>query len=1263
MDGPMKIDLTIVARDLRLPPEKIEKTVELLDAGNTIPFITRFRKDLTGGLNEQQILAIKQRVAQLRALAERKSFVLRSIESQGKLTDELSTQINKSTTSRRLEDLYLPFKPKKQSRASLARQQGLEPLAEDIFLATSPDVEIATRATEFVRVDKGLTSVDDVIKGVGDLMAERFSENDELRCALRKLMWTDGKLVSHTTAIPEKTAEPTPPKSQSKLGEPTTEQAKTEPKTESIHSQPGTTGTISAETEPVDKTSGHASFVDVASENQITVAPNIADTNAPTKECEDSPPGADDAAKETHQAKLPKAASDSSHPGELKPVSEDVDKTDSDNSDANARNSTSSTDDSSTDSLSGSTSDESPKKDSPSNDTAGADSDSETTGIKNDSTETSTVATREVKKSIDSEGGSPDSSTTQPTPSEDPVSAENVTIATPEDGGAGVTESKSGSSATAPTVTSAKPKKKKRKKKKKPAEDPFKDYKDFKQPIRQVPNHRILAINRGERAGSLKVRIIVDGDKLHETSNAALVPAEHPFREFMLKCANDALNRLIIPSLEREIRRELTETAEKHAVEVFANNLRNLLLQPPIRNRTVLAIDPGFKRGCSVAVLDPCGDVLDSGHVFVVGNQTRRDESKQKIANWVKTHKIDVIAIGNGAACRQTEQMVSDTIAEQLQELQTTYVMVNEAGASIYSTSEIGRSELPNATPSIRSAISIGRRLQDPLSELVKISPANIGVGMYQHDVKAKHLSESLDEVVRFCVNQVGVDVNTASPSLLKYVSGLNSLTARRVVEHRQDKGQFSNRNQLKEVSGFGDATFVQAAGFLRIHGGDTPLDATSIHPESYEIANHVLQLIDVPVAELFPKESPTVSPKSDRTPSTAIKTSSVKDDLSKDSLPNSDSDNPAESDPDKVVTDEVPANVDTTTDSTSAGQTIAKDKDPSAETPTGDLPAVVEMDTAAIGKATKEPTQNAVAPLSSQVEIGSVDTAATDPVAVDSVPVESVPAKPDNRFQNSNKRKQILKKIGELDVELIAQQHSAGKLLIKDILMALKRPKWDPRDKISKPIFRRGIIKADDLQPSMQLDAQVVNVVDFGVFVDIGLGESSLVHVSQLSNQFIRDPHRFYSVGDVLKVWVSEIDSERRRVKLTAIRPGSKRPPSRRDRKTGAKGSSGSRSSGHSGEGRGGNARTHKPGKYGNKFGGGRPKGKPGQQRSHGKGSSHKSHVRRSKPKEVKPITDGMLKGSEPMRSFSDLAQFVSKKPKDSQDAKESKEKKSDKD
>ena len=1071
-DRPLKVDLALVARDLRISPENVEKTVQLLDDGNTIPFITRFRKDLTGGLNEKQVQSVKQLVAQYRALGERKSFVLKSIESQGKLSDGLKLEIHNASSGRRLEDLYLPFKPQKQSRAATAKQQGLEPLAEDIFTASTTDVDLASRATDFVRVDKGLNSVDDVIRGVGDLLVERFGENGELKSSLRQILWNTGKLAAQSVVDPE-----SEPKA-------TTQKALLPTKDVALVSAVDLEVPENGVLTPESSVEGVSRIESAPQETSSTIVALIPESL--TLDSLTSAPGA----------------------GQMVGL-------------------------------------ETSKVDIPNSEIVG---------------DNSTVA---------------------------PVVAENsatLTTAGPLAVAMEVATSPVSAGESAGVST-----KKKKKKKKKTTVDPFKDYHDFKQPLKNLPDHRVLAVNRGERAGKLKVRIQADDAQLTSAAYAALVPENHPFAEFLKKCASDALAKVLLPSLEREARRELTEAAEKHAVEVFANNLRNLLLQPPIRNQRVLAIDPGFKSGCAVAILDGFGNVLDSGQVYVVGNQSRRDESKLKIVEWVKKYSIDIIAVGTGAACRQAEQLVSDSISELLADHNVRYVMVNEAGASIYSTSEIGREELPDLTPSIRSAVSIGRRLQDPLSELVKISPANIGVGMYQHDVKAKHLSESLDEVVEVCVNQVGVNVNTASPSLLKYVSGLNALTARRLVEHRQQIKGFKNRQQLKEVSGIGEATFVQAAGFLRIRGGDNPFDSTSIHPESYYIAENIVARVKSTPEELFPY------------------------------------------DPDPILL------------------------------PPLATPAVPPMVAAAV----QPPKSESPATEDSElVQPVSVEPVAVSPVAV-SPAVAAAATSPRERLTDdqaalhAEARKEVIDQITRLEIDQIAEENSAGKLLVRDILMALRKPDWDPRDRVHKPIFRRGIIKVDDLKPEMQLDGQIVNVVDFGVFIDIGLGESSLVHVCQLSNQYISDPHRFCSVGDVLKVWVSEIDTARRRVKLTAIQPGTKSErPARRSRPSGAGKSptntarpsnlSGptSRQATTPGEPRTGSnesrVKRFERSKSAQRYEG----GKTTDNRHAHRGNSSERPKPHRPTQPAPPITEGMLKGKEPMRSFSDLIQFVKGQP-----------------
>ena len=732
----LAIDLTRLAHGLQLPLDRVHAVIELLDAGNTVPFITRYRKDQTGGMDEEQIRDIQERLTKLRLLVDRKQTILRSIESQGKLTPELIAQIESAESIKRLEDLYLPFKPKKQTLATTARERGLEPLADEVLNAAPAAADLDTRAADFVNPDKGIPTVADVLLGVGHILAEVFSERAELRQRLRKIVRKSGKLVSE--------------------------------KTESI----------------------------------------------------------------------------------------------------------------------------------------------------------------------------------------DEKQAQG-----------------------------------------------FRDYFKFAELIGRIPPHRVLAINRGERAKLLRVKVDADFEAMQAATDESVVPSEHPHAAFLRGCGRDALQRLIFPSLEREARREMTDMAEFHAVGVFARNLRNLLLQPPIQGRRVLAMDPGFKSGCKLAALDEFGGLLDHAVVHLVGKPERRIEAKAKIVELIGKHQLTLVAIGNGTACRETEDLMSELLAEELKDHGVAYVIVNEAGASVYSTSPLGREEFPEYDATLRGAISIGRRLQDPLSELVKIDAANIGVGLYQHDVKAKHLRASLDAVVESCVNYVGVDVNTASPALLRYVSGLNQLTARRVFDYRREHGPFKSREALKEIPGFGDATFVQAAGFLKISGGDNPLDLTWIHPESYELAGRVLTKLTASPTDLTDKE----------------------------------------------------------------------------------------------------------------------------------------------------KTSQLSERASGMNLDEAAAELQAGTMTLKDIVLQFSRPGRDPREDLPLPIFKKGVIKLDDLAPGMELAGTVLNVVDFGAFVDIGLHDTGLVHVSQLANRFVRDPHDVVCVGDIVKVWVHEIDKDRRRVSLSMIPPGSERQQNQR--------------------------------------------------------------------------------------------------------------------
>jgi uncharacterized protein len=557
----------------------------------------------------------------------------------------------------------------------------------------------------------------------------------------------------------------------------------------------------------------------------------------------------------------------------------------------------------------------------------------------------------------------------------------------------------------------------------------------------------------------------------------------------------DALARLILPSLEREARRELTEKAEVHAVEVFARNLRNLLLQPPLPGKRVLAVDPGYKNGCKLAALDEFGKLLAHDVMYVVGSDEQKAAGRAKLVAFITEHNLTVIAIGNGTACRQTEQLIAEILANELTTQDVHYVVVNEAGASVYSTSEVGREEFPDCDAIQRSAISIGRRLQDPLSELVKIDPASIGVGLYQHDARAKHLRDSLDDVVQSCVSYVGVELNSASTPLLRYVSGMNQLTARRVYEHRQQNGPFKNRQQLMEVSGLGNATFVQSAGFLKIIGGDQPLDATWIHPENYEAAKKLLEKLGIDPA------------------------------------------------------------------------TVA-------------------------GGASANQIREAVAPL---------------------------------------------------DRQALATELAIGRLALDDMIEALCRPGRDPREDLPPPIFRKDVVKFEDLQAGMELLGTVLNVVDFGAFVDVGLSDSGLIHISQLSAGYVRDPHQVVAVGDQVRTWVSAIDQQRRRVALTMIPPGTERPQPTKQRRGGRRRADGpqqQRPQGPPAEGtRTPAEKTAAPPRRG-----GKPRhdrrGPPQRQQPPRSGSYEKRA-----PKKLVPITKEMEEGKDFLRSFGDLLQFHKKK------------------
>ena len=844
------IDLDRIASEIDLPPASVRRTLELLDDGNTVAFITRYRKDQTGGLDEEAIRRVQGGATRARQLVERKATILKAIEAQNKLSPVLRARIEAAQSLKQLDDLYLPYRAKKLTLAGIARQRGLEPLARAVLEPNGASLGLSEQAAAFIAPEKELHSLDDVLVGVRHLIAEHYSELADVRTRLRAVLERIGRLVTSRATAADRDA--------GEIRQPADAQA-----------------AMTIDELGRDVSSGKA----------------------------DSQRAANPSARERRRQRL---------------------------------------------------------------------------------------------------------------------------------------------------------------------EHALQDYFEFQEALSRIPPHRVLAINRGERAQLLRVKVVAEEAALYSTAWQGLIEPDHPHRLLLEECLRDALQRLILPSLEREVRREMTERAEEHAVRVFAKNLRGLFLQPPVRGRRVLAIDPGYKSGCKVVVLDEFGGVLRHDVVHVVSGEDKLAAARQQLAAWVAQLDVSVIAIGNGAACRDTERLVADVMAAELAGRRVEYVIVNEAGASVYSTSAVGREELPDLDAVFRGAISIGRRLLDPLSELVKIEPANIGVGMYQHDVKAKHLRESLDAVVQSCVNYVGVDLNSASPALLSYVSGLNQLTARRVYEYRQEHGPFRTREQLRQVPGIGNATFVQAAGFLRIPDGENPLDATWIHPESYEVAQRVLQSLGSSVSELTCREA---------------------------------------------------------------------------------------------------------------------------------------------------------------NVEAMCRELKIGEHALRDILSALCRPGRDPRDDLPPPLFRTGVLKLDDLQPGMELTGTVLNVVDFGVFVDIGISDSALVHISRLADRYIRDPHEVVGIGDTLRVWVVAVDRERRRVSLSALPPGTVSQVRSRQQPP---------------------AKSQPPQSLPRRTQQLTP---PAQRRT------RPAKVARSQPADkpkrpAKPITTAMVQGAEPMRSFSDLLQYYAvKRQTDSED------------
>lgn len=707
--------IDMLSEELGISVKQVKRTVDLIDKGNTIPFIARYRKEVTGGLDDIVLRELYEKLNYLKSLEERREDIIRLIKEQDKLTDELLVKIQGSKTLTELDDIYRPFRPKRRTRATIAKEKGLEPLANMLWTKSIEDVEGI--AGQYIDEANEVLTINDALQGAMDIIAEDISDNADYRKTIREYIYKNASIVSK---------------------------------------------------------------------------------------------------------------------GEKE------------------------------------------------------------------------------ERSV------------------------------------------------------------------------YEIYYDYKEPVSQIAPHRILAINRGEKEGYLSVKVDVEDEKVIDLLISMIEADKEEFtKEYVYMAASDSYRRLIAPSIEREIRKQLTEEGEEQAIEVFAKNVRSLLLQPPVKDKKVMGIDPGYRTGNKVAVVDQMGNVLDTAVIYMTLPEHDKDKAKAKLLELILEYDVDVIAIGNGTASKETEIVVVELISEL--EREVLYMVVSEAGASVYSASRLAAEEFPEFDVSLRSAVSIARRLQDPLAELVKINPKSIGVGQYQHDVNQKKLADTLKGVVEDCVNLVGVDLNTASPSLLSYVAGISNTVAKNIVIYREEQGGYKNRDELLNVKGLGIKTFQQCAGFLRIPGGGNIFDNTGVHPESYEAAKRLLPMLDY----------------------------TLKD-----------------------------------------------------------------------------------------VEKGDI--------------------------------RDIDERVTKIGIQKLAEELDIGEPTLKDIIEELKKPGRDPRDELPKPMLRSDIMAIEDLKPDMILKGTVRNVVDFGAFVDIGVHQDGLVHISELSDKFVHHPMDVLQVGDIVIVKVLDVDVERGRISLT---------------------------------------------------------------------------------------------------------------------------------
>ena len=791
-----------IKEELQVEKWQVEAAVKLIDEGNTIPFISRYRKEVTGSLNDEQLRNLDERLTYLRSLEDKKEQVLKSIEEQGKLTDELKEKILAAQTLVVVEDLYRPYRPKRKTRASIAKEKGLEPLAEYILRqeATEP---VLNEAAKYVSEKKEVKTPEEALQGAQDIIAEMISDDADHRLYIRNITVEEG-IVSST--------------------------AKDE-KVQSVYEM----------------------------------------------------------------------------------------------------------------------------------------------------------------------------------------------------------------------------------------------YYNFEEPVKKIAGHRVLALNRGEAEKVLTVKVNAPEERILRYLEKKLITKENEYTTPVICAAvEDSYDRLIAPAIEREIRNDLTEKAEDGAINVFGKNLEQLLLQPPIAGKVVLGWDPAFRTGCKLAVVDATGKVLDTKVIFPTAPQNKVEESKAELKKLIKKYNVDLISVGNGTASRESEQVIVELLKELDRPVQ--YVIVNEAGASVYSASKLATEEFPNFDVGQRSAASIARRLQDPLAELVKIDPKSIGVGQYQHDMNQKKLSDALSGVVEDSVNKVGVDLNTASASLLEYVSGINKTIAKNIVDYRENNGRFVNRKQLLKVPKLGPKAYEQCAGFLRIPDGKNPLDATSVHPESYEAAEQLMEKLGLTMEDIKEAQKQAAAKKA------SGRSSAAQADGQKNGNGTVNAPKKREEQKGKAV------RVHNT--NTAMGKALA----------------------AAMGGVTFD---------------NSAQTSAKQmaPVAKNAV---------NDAKDMSGLEKRIKNK------KLLAEELGIGEITLTDILKELEKPGRDPRDDMPKPILRSDVLDMKDLKPGMILKGTVRNVIDFGVFVDIGVHQDGLVHISQITDRYIKHPLEAVSVGDIVDVQVLTVDMAKKRIGLT---------------------------------------------------------------------------------------------------------------------------------